>query len=318
MNKFIKIAAISTIVALLNLEAKVDVVISVSKPVGTVDKDFDDSEIQFGIAVQPYLTDNLALDIRLDSSNANKMADGGKSDLERMSLNLLYDFMPKSSISPYIFAGSGYEKIHRTYLDIKSQPFLNGGIGLKVDINDDIDIRSEAKYIRMSHTKDSDVVASLGFGVKFGYESCIEVCEEDVLTTKPIITKNTTKIKVKPAVKSDVKSIKADPVVKSAVKSIKANAVLFDDEKKPTYKIKIIKKQTKQSKSKNYIQVAALSNKTNVAKIIKKLKLKKLKVRTIKKGSVTVVLAGPYSGGALVGAYNRVKTIQKDAFYKKL
>ncbi|HIO91178.1 MAG TPA: porin family protein [Campylobacterales bacterium] len=305
MNKFIKIAAISTIVALLNLEAKVDVVISVSKPVGTVDKDFDDSEIQFGIAVQPYLTDNLALDIRLDSSNANKMADGGKSDLERMSLNLLYDFMPKSSISPYIFAGSGYEKIHRTYLDIKSQPFLNGGIGLKVDINDDIDIRSEAKYIRMSHTKDSDVVASLGFGVKFGYESCIEVCEEDVLTTKPIITKNTTKIKVKPA-------------VKSAVKSIKANAVLFDDEKKPTYKIKIIKKQTKQSKSKNYIQVAALSNKTNVAKIIKKLKLKKLKVRTIKKGSVTVVLAGPYSGGALVGAYNRVKTIQKDAFYKKL
>lgn len=306
MKKFVKTILLASVVLALTLEAKVNIVTSISKPVGTVDKDFDDSEIQFGIAIQPYFNDNIALDIRLDSSNANLMADGGKTDLERASLNLLYDFNFKSGISPYLFAGAGYEKIHRTYKNIKSQSFTNAGVGLKVDINNDIDVRSEVKYIKMNDTKDTDIIASIGFGLKFGNENCEVVCEEDIL-------------KDKPEVKTAVSELKVKPVAKPLVSASKSSSVAFSDEKIPTTYKKVKKYKTDTvKKGRNYIQVAAMADKNNVKKIIKKLKVKKLKVKTIKKGSTTVVLVGPYRGNALSRAYSRVKTIQKDAFYKKL
>jgi len=313
MNKFIKTLVSLSLCFGLTLDAKVAVVASISKPVGTIDKDFDDSEVQFGIAVQPYLNDNIALDMRLDSSNANKMADGGKTDLERMSLNMLYDFMPKSAVSPYLFAGGGYEKLHRTYANIKSQQFLNAGVGLKADISDDVDVRAEVKYIKMSDTKDVDIIASLGLGVKFGYEDCEVVCEDDASTKET--TANTT------SVATVATTLKAKPVRKPILDKTKSSAFVFNDEKTPTlvkkYRAKKIK-NIKYQKGKNYIQVAAMSNKSNAIKIIKKLKIKKLKVRSIKKGAITVVLVGPYTGAKLTTVYKRVKLFQKDAFYKKL
>jgi fructose-specific phosphotransferase system component IIB len=292
MIKILKVMVGLLIVFNVHLMAKVVITSGIAKPIGEKDKDFDDSEFQFLLAIQPYLSDKIALDFRLDSSNSNHMGDGGKSDLERMGLNMLYDFRPTQTISPYIYAGSGYEKIHRTYKDIKSQPFLNVGVGMRANITDDIDIRSEVKYIKMSDTKDRDTIASIGFGVKFGSERSELIYDKKSEVNIPSTTANRVK------------------------NTLTKDYIVFDDE--IVISSSDVKNRSQKKIERNYIQVAVLNNNKNLQNILKKLKNRKFKTKSINRGRATVVLVGPYSESKIRNIYKRVKTIQKDAFYRKL
>jgi cell division septation protein DedD len=290
------------------MEAKVVITPTAGKEVSTPTKDFYDNEILLGIGIQAYLNDNFALDMRVEASDSNLMADGGRTDLERGSANLLYDFTPKNIISPYIFGGAGYEKLHRTYLNIKSQPFYQLGAGLKFNVHENLEFITEAKYIRKKDTKVDEVIATCGLGVKFGNDECEISCEK---------LNN---------IKSNTINKKEEDEPKSAVKSLKDLAVkndkipIFSDEDKiVASKYPLKKEKNKSSFIKgNYIQVGAFKEGKNLKNTLYRLKNKGLKVKTIKKGKTTVVLVGPYSKKLIGKVYKRVKIAHKDAFYKKL
>jgi OOP family OmpA-OmpF porin len=257
------------------------------------------------VGIQAYINENFAVDMRVEASDSNLMVDGGRTDIERGSVNLLYDFKPQYRVSPYLFGGVGYEKLHRTYLDIKSQPFYQAGAGLKFDMSDNLEFVTEAKYIKKTDTKDSEVVATCGLGVKFGTNECEVSCD---------------------SLQQDIpkKSFSPKPAIKSIAHDSKQKAVVFSDEVIASKHLLNIRKTNFTDKKNaevargNYIQVAALSQKSNISKTLKKLKVKGLKTKILKKGKLTVVLVGPYSKRSIEKVFRKVKSIQKDAFYKKL
>jgi len=314
------------------VQAKVVITPTVGKELTTPKKEFKDDEVLMGVGIQAYIDENFALDMRMASSDSNLMQDGGRTDLERGSFNLLYDFTPKYKVSPYLLAGLGYEKLHRTYLDIKSQSFYHTGAGLKFNIKDNLEFVTEVRYLRKKDTKDSEVIATCGFGVKIGSDECRVDC--DSLKYKEEIKDQTIKY-------SQYKKQASKKSAKAAIKPMKkydsclvneTNTVIFSDEvvasnyllkraKTKSSKLDVKKGYKKHYHDKNktnYIQVAALTNKNNIKNTLKKLRSKGLKTKTLKKGSSTVVLVGPYSKRKISNIYKSVKILYKDAFYKKL
>jgi len=305
------------------MEAKIVITPTVGKQVTTPSEDFKDDEVMLGVGIQSYLDDNFAVDMRIESSDSNLMADGGRTDLERGSVNLLYDFTPKKRFSPYLIGGIGYEKLHRTYLDIKSQSFYHAGGGLKVNLSDRLEFMTEVRYLKKADTKDDEVIATCGLGVKFGTDECEVSCDTIDKALKNTTRKNPITTLPKAPVTKKVEVAK--PAVK-AISSDKSSSVVFSDEvvaskyllKKKEPKTKIRYKSVKTVTKGDYIQVAALSQRQNLIKTVKKLKQRGLRVKTLKKGEVTVVLVGPYPKPKIDKVLRTVKTFQKDAFYKKL
>jgi hypothetical protein len=293
------------------LDAKIVITPTVGKQITTPKASFKDDEVLLGVGIQAYINDNFAVDMRVESSDSNWMADGGRTDIERGSVNLLYDFTPKYRVSPYILGGLGYEKLHRTYKDIKSQPFYQAGVGLKINLTENLEFITEAKYIKKSNTKDSEVVATCGLGVKFGADDKCEISCDSLMQDK----KNPV---VKPAIEP-VKHIKNDDKTQVVFSDevVASEHLLKSKEKNSVVKKSFSTKSTTVPRG-NYIQVGAYSSKSNAIKKLHLLKSKGFKTKSLKRGGVTVVLVGPYSKGSISKVYKKVKAIQKDAFYKKL
>lgn len=295
-----------------SLEAKKIVLTpTVGKQISTPSKDFKDDELLIGVGIRGYLSKDYAVEFDFASSNSNLMGDGGKSDLERGSINLYYDAFSDSKVSPYIIIGGGYEKLHRTYQDIKSQPFYQAGIGIRMDLSKKVELSTQLKYLKKTKTKTDEYIASLGVGMIFSDE-----CETKLAPTKKISSKTYQNLKkqrcfAKPAIKSIDKKQTDD------------QNFIFCDEVSYVKKSKNLKKRVKKAfgqkaKDANYIQVASLSKKKNVKKTIKVLKSYGLKIKTIKHKNLTTILVGPYDSFEISSVYKRVKSFQKDAFYKKL
>ena len=115
------------ILILLNIiEAKTVITPYISKQLtNPPNKDLQDNEAIYGIGIRGYLNKYYAIDMRIEGSNGNLMGDGGRTDIERGSVNFFYDIFPNKKISPYLYGGIGYEQLHRRYFDVKSQfPYL--------------------------------------------------------------------------------------------------------------------------------------------------------------------------------------------------
>ncbi len=293
------------------LGAKVVITPTVGKQMTTPNQEFKDDKTLLGVGIQAYINENFAVDMRLEASEDNEMADGGKTDLERGSVNALYEFTPQNKVSPYVLAGAGYEKLHRTFLNYKSQPFYQAGAGLKISLSKNLEFITEMRYLRKKDTKDNEVIATCGFGVKLGSDECEVSCEslQSAINPKSAYSK-----KVVNTPKPAVKAIN--------YKDTKEKTVVFCDEVTASKHL-LKKKNLKTVKTSkviqgNYIQVAALTQKSNLIKTVRKLKTKGFKVKTYKKTDSTVVLVGPYKKSQITSIYKRVKSVHPDAFYKKL
>jgi fructose-specific phosphotransferase system component IIB len=144
----------------------------------------------------------------------------------------------------------------------------------------------------MSDTKDRDTIASIGFGVKFGSERSELIYDKKSEVNIPSTTANRVK------------------------NTLTKDYIVFDDE--IVISSSDVKNRSQKKIERNYIQVAVLNNNKNLQNILKKLKNRKFKTKSINRGRATVVLVGPYSESKIRNIYKRVKTIQKDAFYRKL
>ncbi len=261
-----------------------------------------------GLGIRGYLNKNYAIDMRFATSKSNLMQDGGKTDIERGSVNLFYDLYPNVKVSPYLFAGGGYEKLHRVYKNIGSQSFGDMGVGLRVDLTKSIEFNTEIKYLKKARTKDDEVIATMGFGVKFGQNQKKQLVHKKLKIKEYIKPKYETTIKVaKPAVKAEKKSVDTKGLFCDEVGYAKT---------KISHNTKAISKKIVPKS--NFIQIASLTKIQNVKKTIKGLKSKGLKIKVLKHSNFTTVLVGPYKKSKISKIFQKVKLLHKDAFYKKL
>ncbi len=138
---------------------------------------FDDGEALIGVRANAYLNSQVSVQLGVEASKNNKMGDGGETDLERGMLNLQYDVPTKGRVTPFVMAGAGYEKLHRSApQNVDSQAFLNAGAGLRYSVNDRVDLVAEARAISKVEDGDKDIIGSIGVGYKYG-----NTCE-----TKPV------------------------------------------------------------------------------------------------------------------------------------
>jgi len=304
MKKRVLLFAFS-IIFISTLEAKFVITPTISKELSTPSKDFQDDQVLLGLGLRGDLNKNYALDFKLSSSTDNLMGDGGKTDIERGSINLYYETYPEYKVSPFFYAGGGYEKLHRVYNNIKSQPFYQAGAGVKIALTNRVELETDVKYLKKTKTKDSEVIATMGFGFIASDECDVDVSK---VSTKKIPHK----------VYQNIANTEPTPAVQQV--SSKSEPDLFSDEvgyAPKGYKNKVSKKYNILPKG-NYIQIASYKVGANASKMLRKLKRQGYKTRVLHKSSLTTILVGPYKSSKISNIFRSIKKSHRDAFYKKL
>ncbi len=144
---------------------------TVGKKIRNKDTTLDDSKVLMGIRGTAYVTPNVGIQAVAESSLNNPTAGGGETDIERGSLNVIYEKSTNGRIKPYIMAGAGYEWTHGNAVkqtDDDSQPFANAGIGVKFGIKENLNLVTEVKGIHKFENGDDDIIGTVGLGMKIG------------------------------------------------------------------------------------------------------------------------------------------------------
>lgn len=131
-----------------------------------------DDAMTFGLKYHHYFTDNFGLQAgynRISAAEYKWSPTVTETDVDRFYLNALYEPpVALAEIRPYFLLGGGYESVSNKADGEASQAFIDGGLGAKYAISNDIDVLAEAKVIQKVDSKDIDKVATLGVGYKFG------------------------------------------------------------------------------------------------------------------------------------------------------
>jgi len=284
---------------------------------------FDDGEVLIGIRANGYLTKQVSVQLGVEASKNNKMGDGGETDLERGMLNLQYDVPTNGKVTPFVMAGMGYEKLHRTApLNVDSQAFYNAGAGLRYSVNDRVDLVAEARAIRKVEDTDKDIIGSIGVGYKYG-DTCqttpvkgipikaLSMKELAALTPKKVVAP------VAPAVVAPIPApaVVAAPVATEVVDTkivYDTNYVNICDGGATTVSDSYEDISTEVQGY--YVQVIAL-RKNSPDVIISRLNAKGYDHVLKGEGNLTRVLVGPYeSRSAAKSALRGLKKIRRDAF----
>jgi len=70
--------------------------------------------------------------------------------LIKASINGVYEYENKTNVSPYVLVGLGYEKVQGEVEDvIESHAFVQGGIGLQIDIKKGYKARLEGRFLQI-------------------------------------------------------------------------------------------------------------------------------------------------------------------------
>ncbi len=93
--------------------------------------------------------------------------------LLRGSINGVYEFFDNTDrdFRPYVLVGAGYERVGSGVDTFDSNPFIQGGAGLKYIINDSWAIRGEVKALQIvggDKEENNELIATVGFSIPFG------------------------------------------------------------------------------------------------------------------------------------------------------
>ena len=289
----------------------------------------------FGVRAAAYATDNIALEATLESSLKNETLGGGDTDIERGSLNLIVE-APGNKVRPYLTGGIGYERTHGNTVKTTnddSQGYYNGGVGVKFDINDNINLLTEVKGMHKIENGDNDIIATVGLGVKFGQKSekkPASSCETPAALSLDEFAKMCkTPQPVQAPVQIQQPSPQTQTIVKQSVveqesipvaQTIPVENEVVEFEDKPVIEEKESAKSAEIAEG-YYVQLAALF-KGNGEILTSKLERKNyphvLYNTTRFNKDATLVLVGPYESRkeALV-ALRYLKRLSKKAFVKR-
>ncbi len=183
------IVAVLCIISTSMYAAKVEVIPIVSKAYNADKDSLKDSKTLYGIRGNIFLNEDVAVGASLEVSEDNKMSDGGLTDINRGAINITYEPNSDKKIHPYAIVGVGGEKVNRVSnprTNDDSQAFVTVGAGLKFGLNENVDIVTEARWLRKLENNDNDIIATVGLGAKMG-ESKKRVHHHKNLTT-PVVT----------------------------------------------------------------------------------------------------------------------------------
>ena len=284
----------------------------------------DDGELQLGVRANAYLfpkAPGISVQAALDASKDNAMGDGGKTDMERGMLSLQYDIPTKgklSKVTPYVFAGGGYEKLHRTIAsqNVDSQAFYNAGGGLRYSVNDKVDLVGEGRWIRKVEDTDDDALVGVGVGYKFGgtgQAKPVKGISTKALSMKELAALTPKKVEVV----APVAPVAPAPVVVPEEGEVVNTRIEYD-----SGYVDMCDSSTNEDASTvvssaiegYYVQVIAL-RKNSPDVIISRLNAKGYDYVLKGEGNLTRVLVGPYeSRSAAKSALRGLKKIRRDAF----
>ncbi len=91
--------------------------------------------------------------------------------LLRASINGVYEFETNGLFYPYLLAGAGYESVGNGKAGFDSEPFMQGGGGLKYLFDNGVGVRMEAKALQIiggDKGEDNELIATMGVTIPFG------------------------------------------------------------------------------------------------------------------------------------------------------
>ncbi len=310
---------------------------TVGKKIADDDKTLDDSKVLMGIRGTAYVTPNIGIQAVGESSLNNPTIGGGDTDIERASLNAIYE-KRSGRVRPYVMAGAGYEWTHGNTVkltDDDSQAFANAGAGVKFDLKKNLSLVTEVKGMHKFENGDNDLIGTVGLGMRVGApEEKKPTCSAKKVLTLDEFSKMCKAQKSAPSIEPmPVTQMQHEPqvVVEERV------PVVEESPKKATEEIPVARTceiegpiVTENEAKKGagtpipegyYVQMAALF-KSNGAILTGKLERKKYPYVTYntKRGGkdVTLVLVGPYHSRKEASIARRyLKRLSRGAFVKK-
>ncbi|QOG11187.1 OmpA family protein [Arcobacter sp. FWKO B] len=155
-----------------------------------------------GIRVSRELVDALSLQVGYEfADDVDYKNSTLTTNIHRYIVNAVYDFK-QDTLTPYVFAGGGYEKVSRSLNSFNSQTIWNAGVGLRYKLTEVVDIFTEGRYTYKVETEDKDKTIGIGLSFKFGGTK-----------PAPVVVKEEPKEEPKPLVKEEPKDTDGDGVI---------------------------------------------------------------------------------------------------------
>ncbi|MCH9814131.1 MAG: hypothetical protein K0U47_09340 [Epsilonproteobacteria bacterium] len=105
---------------------------------------------------------------RADDVSYDASSSKSKTDLSRVSGQLIVNGEKEYNIVPYILLGGGYEMLSDETSHDVSQGFMNAGLGFKYFMSSMFNLSLEAKALKKFDTDDIDYTMNLALGYMFG------------------------------------------------------------------------------------------------------------------------------------------------------
>ncbi len=304
---------------------------------------FDDGEALAGVRANAYINSQVSVQLGFEASKGNKEGtgmplayQGAETDLERGMLSLQYDIPSKGKITPYVFAGGGYEKLHRDEpaTNVDSQAFYNVGAGLRYAINEKVDLVAEGRVIHKVEDQDDDAIGSVGLGFKFGQMGS-STCKTSAVKGIPVKALSIEELAALTPKKPVVKAPEVAPVAPAVVKpepvssEVVDSKIVYDTSDVNVCDVVSASSSTEAEvvdscvtdsvdsvdvASGYYVQVIAL-RKNSPDVIISRLSKRGYDYVLKEEGDLKRVLVGPYmSRKAASRALSGLRKIRRDAF----
>lgn len=98
-------------------------------------------------------------------------AEGGVSGLLQFDVEGVYEVESNYILTPYLYAGAGYENVLDEREGFESQFFIDGGLGLRYPLQNRINLVTELKGMQMlksNSSQDAEFAFYIGLGAPFG------------------------------------------------------------------------------------------------------------------------------------------------------
>jgi len=339
VNKLLITLFVCTIATTLQA-VKVEVMPTVGKAFKASDDSLKDDEILYGVRGTIFLNEEVAVQAAVEASTDNQIKNhpGAKSDLERVSANIIYEKDFGSRIRPYAIIGVGNESTHGVIAPTTgdgSQGFINAGAGLKFGLSKHIDLVTEARWLKKLTNDDDDLIATIGIGVNTGsskkgapevaaaaipsvtatsdVQNAINLAEFRKLSQKKAVAEAASKPEVVETVTTVTPAVVEQSVPADAVVIEEDATVTTTDVAESTYV-----EEDASAVDGYYVQMAALF-KGKGESLIKRLEQKNYPyvIHNVMRGGkeATLILVGPYKSRLEASVATKyLKRLKRDAF----
>ncbi len=314
-----RLLAVVAAVAVSNLYAvQFEIMPTVGKKIANKDTTLDDSKVLMGIRGTAYVTPNTGIQLTAESSLNNPTIGGGDTDIERLSVNGIYEG-GNAKVRPYVTAGVGYEWTHGNTVqltDDDSQPYYNAGVGVKFGLKKNLSLVTEVKGMHKAENGDNDIIGTVGLGMKIGAP---EEKKPACAPAKKVLSLDefSRMCKTKQPAPQPAKMVQA-PV---EVQQMQHEPAVVESETTCVVESAPVEEESVEIPTGYYVQMAALF-KSSGAMLTSKLERKNYPyvVYNTKRGGrdVALVLVGPYHSRKEASVAKRyLRRLSRGAFVKK-